>query len=266
MQRSRRTRNRDQTLIRGIVFDLFDTLVDQNHDRLMPVVVEGRRIGATTPALHVCATERFGLSLSVLDFAERLREVDRELRVDTIDQGIELSTLDRFVALGQSLDRPDVLAFGDALTRVHMGALTGAVTVPSHHEAVLASLAVEYPLALCSNFTHAETARSILREARFEAHLPTVLISEEVGLRKPRREIFEAVVERLGLAPAEILHVGDDLRADVEGAASVGMQTVWITRQVADPERQMAEYDGPRPDFALEDLMDLPVLVARLGA
>jgi len=266
MQRSRRTRSRDRTLIRGIVFDLFDTLVDQNHDELMPVVVEGRRIGATTPALHACATESFDLSLSVLDFAERLREVDRDLRVDTIDQGIELSTLDRFAALGRRLEHPNALAFGEALTRVHMGALSAAVTVPGHHEAVLASLAIDYSLALCSNFTHAETARSILREARFEAHLPTILISEEVGLRKPRREIFEAVVEQLGLAPSEILHVGDNLRADVEGAASVGMQTVWITRQVEDPERQMAEYDGPPPDFGLEDLMDLPVLAARLGA
>ncbi len=252
-------------MIRGIVFDLFDTLVDQNHDRLRPVEVEGRRLGATTPALHACARDRFGVELSVLAFADVVREVDRALRVDTVDRGIELSTLDRFTALGTRLGQSDVLAFGQALTDVHMGALYEPCTVPGHHEAILLSLAVEYPMALCSNFTHAETARAILRDARFDEHLSTIVISEEMGIRKPRPEIFQAVIDAFGCAPDELLHVGDNLEADVEGAAALGMRTVWLTRQVPDPEAALAAYEGPKPDFALDDLLDLPVLAARLS-
>ena len=252
-------------MIRGIVFDLFDTLVDQNHERLMPIEVEGRRVGATTPALHACARDRFGVDLPVLEFADRARDVDRALRVETIDQGIELSTLDRFTALGTHLGLPDVLAFARALTEVHMGALYEACTVPAHHENILVALGVEYPMALCSNFTHAETARAVLRDARFDAHLSSVVISEEMGIRKPRPEIFQAVIDELGLPPEELLHVGDNLVADVEGAARLGMRTVWLTRKVKDPDAALAAYDGPRPDFALEDLMDLPVLAARLS-
>jgi len=251
-------------LIRGIAFDLFDTLVDQNHDRLAPVEIEGRRVSATAPALYARAVEGFGVTLGVLEFVDRLRALDQELRGDTIDQGIELSTLDRFTALGTRLGQSDVLAFGKALTTIHMGVLREAVTVPRHHEAILTSLAVDYRIGICSNFSHAETARAILREADFEPHLSAVVISEEIGIRKPRSEIFEAVAESLGMAPSEILHVGDNLTADVEGAAAVGMRTVWLTRQVADPEAEMAAYAGPKPDFALEDLVDLPVLAARL--
>ena len=33
----------------------------------------------------------------------------------------------------------------------------------------------------------------------------------------------------------------------------------------SDPDAALANYDGPRPDFGLEDLMDLPVLAARLS-
>ena len=252
-------------MVRGIVFDLFDTLVDQNHDRLAPVEVEGHRVGATTPALHRRAVAEFDVSLEILDFAESVRRVDRELRTDTIDQGIELSTLDRFTALGTRLGLADVLAFGTALTEVHMGVLHEAVSVPVHHEAILTSLAVEHRLGICSNFTHAPTARAILNESGFDQHLSCTVISEEVGIRKPRAEIFEAVVESLAIDPSEILHVGDNLRADVEGAAAVGMRTVWITRQVADPDAELAAYEGPKPDFAIEDLIDLPVLAARLG-
>ena len=252
-------------MIRGIVFDLFDTLVDQNHERLMPVEVEGRRVGATTPALYACARDRFGLDLPVLEFADRVRAVDRPLRAETVDQGLELSTLDRFTAFGTHLGLSDVLAFAEAMTGVHMGALYEACTVPSHHENVLLALSLDYRMALCSNFTHAATARAVLRDARFDEHLSSVVISDEVGIRKPRAEIFQAVVDELGIPPEELLHVGDNLVADIEGAAALGMRTVWLTRKVKDPDAALAAYAGPPPDFALEDLMDLPVLVARLS-
>ena len=208
-------------MIRAIVFDLFDTLVDQNHHRLAPVEIDGRRYGATTPALHAQARDAFEVDLALGDFSDRMREVDRALRPETIDQGIELSTLDRFTALGTHLGVGEVLDFGQALTETHMGALYAACTVPEHHEAVLTALAVDHPLALCSNFSHAETARNVLRDAGFDRHLQAVVISEEVGIRKPRREIFDSVVEAIDCAPEELLHVGDNLDADVAGAAAV---------------------------------------------
>lgn len=253
-------------MIRGIAFDLFDTLVDQNHERLAPIAIEGgQQVGATTPALHAVVAEKVAAPISLLEFADLLRAVDEELRVDTIDRGIELSTLDRFTALATRLGCRSVAQVAKALTDVHMGILHDAVTVPSHHEAILTALAVDYSLALCSNFSHAETARAVLRGARFEEHLTSVVISEEVGIRKPRIEIFEAVATSLSFAPGEILHVGDKLRADVAGAAAIGMRTCWLTRRVRDPERELERFDGPQPDFALEDLSDLPVLVARLN-
>ena len=253
-------------MIRGIAFDLFDTLVDQNHEGLAPIEIEGgRRVGATTPALHAVVTEKLGPSISLSEFADLLRGVDRELRVDTIDRGIELSSLDRFAALATRLGAGDVMPLASALTDAHMRILHEAVTVPSHHEAILTALAVDYSLALCSNFSHAETARAILRGAGLDALLTSVVISEEVGIRKPRGEIFEAVATSFDLPAGEILHVGDKLDADVAGAAAVGMRTCWLTRRVKDPERELERFDGPSPDFALEDLRDLPVLLARLN-
>jgi putative hydrolase of the HAD superfamily len=254
-------------VIRGIAFDLFDTLVDQNHQRLAPVEIEsGTRIGATTPALHARLRELSGHPISLADFAALQREVDRELRADTLDRGLELPTPDRFAALAARLECSDVASVAKSLTEAHMGKLLDAVSVPAHHGPILTALALDLPLALCSNFSHAPTARALLESAGLDAHLHTVVISEEVGFRKPRREIFEAVAAGFGLEPREILHVGDNLEADVAGAAAVGMRTVWLTRRVPDPEAVYARYEGPRPDFSLEDLADLPVLIARLNA
>jgi putative hydrolase of the HAD superfamily len=58
-------------------------------------------------------------------------------------------------------------------------------------------------------------------EARFDA----VVISCEVGLAKPDPRIFRLCLDRLGLPAAAALFV-DDRADNVEGAASVGLQTL----------------------------------------
>jgi HAD superfamily hydrolase (TIGR01509 family) len=52
-----------------------------------------------------------------------------------------------------------------------------------------------------------------------------VVISGEVGMRKPEPEIFRYACERLDLAPAECVMV-DDLPHNVAGAVAVGMVAV----------------------------------------
>jgi FMN phosphatase YigB (HAD superfamily) len=252
-------------VIRGIVFDLFDTLVHHETERLAFREHEGRRLSPSTPRLHEHAVRVAGLELSLSEFAAIQREVDEALHEETIARGLELPTIRRFGALAARLGRGDDAELAAAWTDIHMTLLRSAVRIPGHHEAILAALAVDHRLAVCSNFSHGRTARAILEEARFDAHLAGIVISEELGFRKPRPEVFAAVAESLELSPGEILHVGDDLAADVAGAAAAGLRTVWLTRRVRDPEGELAAYDGPRPDFALEDLLDLPVLAARLG-
>jgi FMN phosphatase YigB (HAD superfamily) len=253
-------------VIRGIVFDLFDTLVDQNHRRLAPIEIDGRRVAATVPELHAFARERAGGDLPLLEFAKLLDEVDAALRPTTIDIGVELPTVARFAALARRLGCPDVDALARGLTDIHMGALRAAVTVPDHHEPVLRTLAAGFRLGLCSNFSDAATAKAVLAQAGFLPHLRSIVVSEEIGIRKPRPEIFESAAAGLGLEPREILHVGDSLKADVAGASAIGMRTVWLTRRIRQPEDDLARHTGPRPDFALDDLRDLPVLMARHGA
>lgn len=65
-----------------------------------------------------------------------------------------------------------------------------------------------------------------------------VVISGEVGLRKPQPEIYLLAASRLGLAPRECVFV-DDLPANVRGASAVGMVGVEHT----DPARTVDELD-----------------------
>ncbi|MHB9002974.1 MAG: HAD family hydrolase [Coriobacteriia bacterium] len=60
--------------------------------------------------------------------------------------------------------------------------------------------------------------------------LDTILSSAVVGLRKPDPRIFELACSRLGVAPAQAVHVGDHHYADVLGATAAGMTPVLIDR------------------------------------
>lgn len=52
--------------------------------------------------------------------------------------------------------------------------------------------------------------------------------SDEQRTRKPDPQMFEAALTRLRLKPDEVVHVGDDVTADVAVAKAVGMRAVWF--------------------------------------
>jgi len=73
------------------------------------------------------------------------------------------------------------------------------------------------------------------------------IFSDEVGVRKPDQAIFQAALDELSLAAHEVVHVGDDVVADVAGAKSIGMRAVWFNTgfwQDAKTDRADAEIRG----------------------
>lgn len=59
-------------------------------------------------------------------------------------------------------------------------------------------------------------------------YVPWSFVSCELGARKPKPETYAAVVERLGVAPADCLLV-DDSQANVDGAQAFGLPAVRFT-------------------------------------
>lgn len=244
--------------VRALSFDLFDTLVDLPMTALPRVEIAGRSIPTTVGALHAALAARHPIGFDA--FATALREVDREWRETFWEQGREFATEDRFAKLIERLAIRDP-ALPAILTEVHMGLLAGLVSAPPHHAALLGRLQERFRIGLCSNFSHSPTARAILDEAGLRTRLDAIVISHDHGLRKPRPEIFQSVLDALGVSAAEVVHVGDNLDADVAGAAALGMRTAWITRCVSDPVGALARYAGPRPTWTIGDLAELETLL-----
>lgn len=90
-------------------------------------------------------------------------------------------------------------------------------------------------------------------------HLDAMVFSSEAGFRKPAPEIFLRACEELAVDPAAVLFVGDDLRKDVQAAASVGMATVQALWFRADEDRAI------EPDFTAFTAVDVLNVVRRLA-
>ena len=61
-------------------------------------------------------------------------------------------------------------------------------------------------------------------------YLEFCLTSADVGVEKPDPAIFIAALERIGVNPAEAIHVGDQPRSDAVGARAVGIHPVLLDR------------------------------------
>lgn len=57
-----------------------------------------------------------------------------------------------------------------------------------------------------------------------------IFTSEDAKAYKPRRELFELALNQSGLSAEQVVHIGDSLSSDIQGASSVGIRAIWINR------------------------------------
>jgi FMN hydrolase / 5-amino-6-(5-phospho-D-ribitylamino)uracil phosphatase len=84
-----------------------------------------------------------------------------------------------------------------------------------------------------------------------------VVTSRAIGVPKPDPRIFLAACEFLDLPPSDVLHAGDDIDKDVDGALKAGLQAAWVHRG-AD--------DGANPRAGALSVPDLMALAIALDA
>lgn len=119
---------------------------------------------------------------------------------------------------------------------------------------VLDGLAATATLAIVTNGL-SEVQRTRIERLGLGRFFDAVIISSEVGVTKPRREIFDLAFAGLGDPDrAGALMIGDSLTSDMAGGRGSGIDTCWYNRHRA-----------PRPDdditHEITDLRDLEAIV-----
>jgi putative hydrolase of the HAD superfamily len=204
-------------LIRAVVFDLFETLVDYDDTRSREFSAEvahlcgrepeafhhiwreGRPVRETGPMTPYLVS--LGIGEDVMqEFLERRREFAREVLGRPRDGVIE--------TLGELRAR---------------GLRTGLITV-------------------CS-----EDAVDVWPETAFAGLFDAEVFSCSCGLRKPDPRIYELACEQLGVQPTESIFVGDGANDELAGAERVGMRAILIHRPGEEPAwPEVRDWSGPR--------------------
>jgi putative hydrolase of the HAD superfamily len=84
-------------------------------------------------------------------------------------------------------------------------------------------------LGILSNWD--DRLRPLLRQMKLDGYFKTIVVSCEVGAPKPDRAIFLEAASKLQVAPEAILHVGDNVESDIQGAKAAGFRALQICRK-----------------------------------
>ena len=103
-------------------------------------------------------------------------------------------------------------------------------------------------------------ARNIMNSTGLQDYFDAIIISEEVGIEKPDKRVFQVALDKLGVEAENTVMVGNRIDADIVGANRVGMKSVWFRWNDRYPEIVSSEEE--RPDSIIKSLAELPGILS----
>jgi putative hydrolase of the HAD superfamily len=221
--------------IRAVVFDAVGTILEPDPKPAVVYSEIGGRHGSRLTDAVIATGFREAFD------AQEQRDLTRHLATD------ETRELARWRAIVGSVLH-DVADSETCFRELweHFAASTNWKLIPGAGELLAALRKRDLKLAVASNFDG--RLRSVLAGFPESRLLHDIVISSEVGWRKPAAEFFAALCRRLAYEPSEILFVGDNRGNDYDGARKAGLRALLL-----DPTAQYAQSDCRR----IEKLADL---------
>lgn len=111
-----------------------------------------------------------------------------------------------------------------------------------HALEVVRQISEQLPVAIVTNGITAVQKRRYARSPLKEL-ISDLVISEEIGVSKPRPELFWTALKQHGVEAKDALMVGDGVSSDIRGANNAGIDACWLNPAgKALPEGVHAEY------------------------
>jgi 2-haloacid dehalogenase len=116
----------------------------------------------------------------------------------------------------------------------------------------LRRLAEAYPLVIVTNTDDAHASQLV---ENLQAPFEVVITAEQMGVYKPRLRALEYMLDKLGAAPDEIVHVSASPKYDLRPAADLGIKHKVYMDRGFEPDQPWLGYER------ISDIADLPVLL-----
>ncbi len=239
----------------SILLDLFDTILNFNFNHLPTVELKGFRSRTTGKEVYEVFRQYYP-DIGFAEFYDPFIESYHEFQELKLEEYKEFPNRNRFIMMLDKMNiesnsNTDTLI--DKMVIAHMNALASCIEYPEENNNTLEYLKTKgYRLALVSNFDYAPTAQTLIDKHGLRPFFESIVISADVGWRKPKDIIFETAMNKLNIEPNEALFVGDNYSADVIGSKALGMDAAWINRR-GEPETDI----NPAPDMIIKKLSEL---------
>ena len=122
--------------------------------------------------------------------------------------------------------------------------------------AMLGRLRERYALGILSNYPDADCIRESIRSLHMDAFFKAIVVSADLGYVKPHPILFETLVQQMGVPADQILFVGDNWLADIQGAKRAGMQAVCVNEWTTIDQTERKPEDR-EPDLTLNRVVEL---------
>ena len=235
----------------GVFFDLGGTLFSYRH------------VPRTTLPLLLEAVERLGAAVEVARIKAAYTQAQREITHAYAERAYYLHRdffHDTFMRFADLIEAPHDEAVHDWYREAHRSAIVDCLVLKEDCVETLSHLrGAGLYLSVVSNIDDDMLVPLIEREglARYFHHWTS---SEAAQSCKPDRRFFEHALELSGLAPQEVLFVGDSPEHDIAGANEVGMRTALIVDGGMEPPLQTGR-ETARPDHVIHNLAELRALL-----
>lgn len=117
--------------------------------------------------------------------------------------------------------------FEEKFTRWYIDYMWKYSTLKEETIDMLNDLKKDYKLAILSN-GDSKSQHDKIDYVNLPQYFDEVVVSEDYGVSKPNKKIFEITAEKLGVKCEECIFIGDTFSSDILGAIRANMVPVWI--------------------------------------
>ena len=235
--------------VKNVLFDFGDTLVQASPEYSQD----------TCLLCLVNSLARNSISVSLENVKRAYEAIYKEIHARNSLREVTYDVvLSRTLSLcGHFLNPSDkaIAEAAEAFMECWIQAKTMEKSVPS----LLRTLRKKYSLGVVSNLAYSPAVRKTLERFGVANYFDAIIVSADVGWRKPSPKIFKKALKTMGISASETVYVGDELDHDVEGAKKVGMHTILLKR----PTTNMAA-SSVKPDVLMNEWKELPKAIQTL--
>lgn len=243
--------------VRGLLFDFHETLISADHWFAMEIgsiaVEMLQHLGVWNGEPPVEDRRRVEAAYA------RLRAVSSGAAIEYSAQAIGRAGLRAIGRDDHATDRE----LTDAAGRLFRSYLWDVTLKPHAAETLTALAAAGYRMGILSNIAHAPFITWALEAHGLRHHFEHITASSDLGLRKPRREIFLHALAAMGLVADETVYVGNDYVKDIIGARLAGLRAIWVPDATGEDYRADTHV---HPDAVAGSLAEIPSVLSAWAA